>query len=400
LKIFPEIVDLSIRPIFLVLALLISLLNLSCSDTPSSIGADLLPRDLVNISELDSSVDSLYQSANIYKRVIALSGADRLLLGKKDNVEAGILIKFLIYIADSIDEQLDNNELTVQSSFIKFTKNYVFGDSLAQLDYTVHKINSDWSTGFTSDSLSLLMYDASDVSFNKSFSDSVNSFYINNDLALSWLKAIADSNTSDYKGLYIKPTNNSAQIIGFQALSTYEVPIPYLYVVIEKPGVYVDTLSYFPSLDLSVVSGSLPDLGAEDIGIQAGLNSEARLFFDLSSLSKQIIVNYAELTLTVDTIKTVTGSNFTNSLRVNYVTDSTNNSIDSSLLVFLDRDSNHFKGDVTVYVQKALLENNNQGFILAAGDKINGVELFAIKGSNAAVFEERPRLKIKYTSRK
>jgi hypothetical protein len=153
-------------------------------------------------------------------------------------------------------------------------------------------------------------------------------------------------------------------------------------------------------VDLSVVSGSLPDAGTENIGIQAGLNSEARLFFDLSSLSKEIIVNYAELTLTVDSLKTVTGSSFTNSLRVNYITDSTNYSIDSTLLVFLDREDNTFKGDITVYVQKAVLSNNNQGLVLSAGDKLNGVELFAIKGSNASVFTERPRLQIKYTSRK
>jgi hypothetical protein len=159
-------------------------------------------------------------------------------------------------------------------------------------------------------------------------------------------------------------------------------------------------LSYFPSIDLSVVSGSLPDVGTENIGIQAGLNSEGWLFFDLSSLSKEIIVNYAELTLTVDTSKTVTGSSFTNSLRVNYVKDSTNYSIDSSLSVFLDRDGNNFKGDITRYVQKALIEKNNQGLVLSAGDKINGVELFAIRGSNAIVFTERPKLQIKYTSRK
>ena len=390
----------SIRSIFFTLALLISLLHLSCSDSPNSLGADLLPRDLVNISELDSQADSLYQSSNIYKRVIALSSADRLLLGKKDNVEAGILIKFLIYYDDSIKQQLINNELAVLSAEVKFTKDYTFGNSTAAIDFSAHKINSGWSIGFTSDSLPFLNFDAADIGFDKSFSDSINSFNFDTQLALSWLKARADSSAPANNGLYLQPSLSSEKIIGFQALTIEDLPFPLLDIVIEKSGVYIDTLSYFPSVDLSVVSGSLPDAGTENIGIQAGLNSEARLFFDLSSLSKEIIVNYAELTLTVDSLKTVTGSSFTNSLRVNYITDSTNYSIDSTLLVFLDREDNTFKGDITVYLQKAVLSNNNQGLVLSAGDKLNGVELFAIKGSNASVFTERPRLQIKYTSRK
>lgn len=390
----------SIRRIFFTLALIISLLQISCSETPSSLGADLLPRDLLNISELDSSVDSLYQSSNIYKRVIALSSADRLLLGKKDNVEAGILIKFLIYFDDSIKQQLLNNEVSVLSAEVKFTKNYTFGNSTSAIDFSAHKINSGWSIRFTSDSLPLLNFDAADIGFNKSFSDSINSFNFDTQLALSWMKARADSSAPANNGLYLKPSISSEKIIGFQALTVEDLPYPLLDIVIEKTGVYIDTLSYFPSVDLSVVSGSLPDAGTENIAIQAGLNSEARLFFDLSSLSKEIIINYAELTLTVDTLKTVTGTSFTNSLRVNYITDSTNNSIDSSLLVFLDRDSNIFKGNISLYVQKAIIQNNNQGLVIAAGDKLNGVELFAIKGSNAAVFTERPRLQIKYTSRK
>jgi hypothetical protein len=391
---------LSIRRILFTFSLLISLLHISCSETPSSLGADLLPRDLVNISELDSSVDSLYQSSSIYKRVIALSSADRLLLGKKDNVEAGILIKFLIYFDDSIKQQLLNNELSVLSAEVKLTKDYTFGNSTSAIDFSAHKINSGWSIGFTSDSLPFLNFDAVDIGFNKSFSDSINSFNFDTQLALSWLKARADSSAPANNGLYLEPSFSSEKIIGFQALTIEDLPYPILEIVIQKTGVYIDTLSYFPSVDLSVVSGSLPDAGTENIGIQAGLNSEARIFFDLSSLSKEIIINYAELTLTVDTLKTVTGTSFTNSLRVNYITDSTNNSIDSSLLVFLDRDSNLFKGNITLYVQKAIIQNNNQGLVIAAGDKLNGVELFAIKGSNATVFTERPRLQIKYTSRK
>ena len=382
------------------LFVLVSLIHFSCSDSPSSLGSDLLSQDLINILELDSAKDSLFQSASVYKKVIELSSANRLLLGKKDNIEAGILIKFLIFFADSIKQQLTNNELSVLSAKVEFTKNYTFGNSTVPIDFSVHKINSNWSTGFTSDSLTLLTYDANDISFSKTFSDSINGFNFDTQTALNWLKASADSSIPIDNGLYIKPAMSSEKIVGFQALTIEDLPIPSLKIIIQKTGVYSDTLSYFPSVDLSVVSGSLPDVGTENIGIQAGLNSEARLFFDLSSLPKDIVVNYAQLILTVDTIKTITGTSFTNSLRVNYVTDSTSSAIDSTFSLFLDRDANTFKGSVTSFIQRTLIENNNQGLLLSASDKINGVELFAIKGSNTAVFAERPNLQIIYTSKK
>ena len=382
------------------LFVLVSLIHFSCSDSPSSLGSDLLSQDLINILELDSAKDSLFQSASVYKKVIELSSANRLLLGKKDNIEAGILIKFLIFFADSIKQQLTNNELSVLSAKVEFTKNYTFGNSTVPIDFSVHKINNNWSTGFTSDSLAILTYDANDISFSKTFSDSINGFNFDTQTALNWLKASADSSIPIDNGLYIKPAMSSEKIVGFQALTIEDLTIPSLKIIIQKTGVYSDTLSYFPSVDLSVVSGSLPDVGTENIGIQAGLNSEARLFFDLSSLPKDIVVNYAQLILTVDTIKTITGSSFTNSVRVNYITDSTNLAIDSTFSLFLDRDGSTFKGSVTSFIQRTLIESNNQGLLLSASDKLNGVELFAIKGSNAAALAERPNLQIIYTSKK
>ena len=382
------------------LFVLVSLIHFSCSDSPSSLGSDLLSQDLINILELDSANDSLFQFASVYKKVIELSSANRLLLGKKDNIEAGILIKFLIFFADSIKQQLTNNELSVLSAKVEFTKNYTFGNSTVPIDFSVHKINNNWSTGFTSDSLAILTYDANDISFSKTFSDSINGFNFDTQTALNWLKASADSSIPIDNGLYIKPAMSSEKIVGFQALTIEDLTIPSLKIIIQKTGVYSDTLSYFPSVDLSVVSGSLPDVGTENIGIQAGLNSEARLFFDLSSLPKDIVVNYAQLILTVDTIKTITGSSFTNSVRVNYITDSTNLAIDSTFSLFLDREGSTFKGSVTSFIQRTLIESNNQGLLLSASDKLNGVELFAIKGSNAAALAERPNLQIIYTSKK
>lgn len=396
-KIFSEKNSLFKRlALFLVLVFIV-FHHISCSDDPSSLGSNLLNQDVINILSLDSEKDSLFQSYGVHRQVFSLSNADRLLLGRKDNAEASILIRFLIYLNDSLTTQLKNNQLVVTDAFIQFTKNYSFGDSLAAIDYTVHKILSSWSTGFTSDSLSLLSFDANDISSNKIFSDSINSFKLDNSVAYGWLKAHADSNFSVNNGLYIKPSASSDKIIGFQALSTLAVPLPYLFTVIEKPGVYVDTLKFFPSVDLSVITGSIADVGSENFAVQSGINSLARIFFDFSNLPRTSVINNAVLTLTLDTLKTVTGSSFSNSLRVNYLTDSVNLVIDSTSLIFMDRVNRTFRATVTSYIQQSLIKKNYQGFLISAADKMNGMELFALKGSNASIYAEKPKLEIIYT---
>jgi hypothetical protein len=155
-----------------------------------------------------------------------------------------------------------------------------------------------------------------------------------------------------------------------------------------------------PLVDLSVIIGSIADIGSDNIAIQGGINTDARIFFDFSSLPKDVVVNYAQLTLTLDSIKTITGSTFTNSLRVNLVTDSTSLAVDSTLSLFIARENNTFKGDITPFIQKALIDNNNQGYLISAGDRLNGVELFAIKNSSALNSQVKPNLQIIYTTKK
>lgn len=373
------------------------LIQISCSDTPSSLGSNLLNQDFTNIISLDSEKDSLFQTYGIYRQILPLSNADRLLLGKKDNAEASILIKFLINLNDSLITQFKNNQLNVIDAYVDFTKNYSFGDSIAPFDYSVHKILSSWSTEFTADSLALLSFDGNDISFNKTFSDSINRFKFDPTVAFTWLKAHADSDFAANKGLFIKPSAFSNKIIGFQALSSLDVPLPYLYTVIEKPGVYRDTLKFFPSVDLSVINGNIADVGPDNFPIQSGINSMAKIYFDLSTLPNGAVINYAQLTLTLDTLKTITGSNFSNSLRLNYLTDSSKIVIDSSTIFFMNRIGNTFNAAITPLIQLSLIKKNFQGFLISSADKLNGMELFAIRSSNAVIYNERPKLEIIYT---
>ena len=175
---------------------------------------------------------------------------------------------------------------------------------------------------------------------------------------------------------------------------------PTLRIVIQKPGEYIDTLIGYIASDISVVLGDPQNVGTENLAIQSSLTSEAKLYFDLSLIPDSTDINYASLTLTLDTLQTKTGSSFTNSLRVYLIADSTTDSLYTSFAYTLGRINATFKGEITNIV-RGWLDNNisNEGMLIKATNEPNGVEIFAIKGSNAANVSDRPKLEVVYSKR-
>jgi hypothetical protein len=377
--------------------IIISLLLISCSDDPSSIGSGQLDQDLINIKVLDSKTDTINQSSTFKKKVISLGTGQTLLVGKSDNLEASSLIKFLILLPDSVKTDFLANNITIDTAMVELTKQYNFGGS--NLNFTAHKIITSWSAAtFSADSLSSLMYDPADVIINRPVKDddSLYSFQLDKQLVASWFRENADSTQPDVYGIYLKPDPSSDKITGFQALAVENEEIPVIKIVISKTGSYKDTLTFISSTDVSVVTGNEPVTSPQNIIVQAGLSVQSKLYFDLSVLPVNAIVSSAELFLTVDTVETKTGSSFTNSLAAFFIIDSTNADSTSGSIT-LSRSGNTFSGNITVFVKRWIDTNTNQGILLTAADQFNGVEKFVIKGSNAAV-EEKPRLKIIYTS--
>jgi hypothetical protein len=341
------------------------------------------------------------QASSYFKRTIPLGNASTLLIGKSHNVEASVLMKFLIILSDSIRTAMLNDSATVKSSWIELSKVYTFGDSLAPLDFTVHKVNSPWTaSGFDADSLPGLSYDASDLSSNRKFTDTLTTFTLSNSIATEWLKESADTTLSSSEGIYFKPSQNAKKVIGYQALSISSSVATLLKIVIEKPGVYTDTLTFFPAQDISVVKGNLPQIPQEDIMVQAGLIANSKIWFDVSRIPGNTLINHAELTFNVDTLETVTGDNYLNSLVAINLSDSTTLAYDTLQSIVLYRNGNQFTGNITAIVQKWIDTGENQGMLIQANNQSRGLELFALKGSSAKDYSLRPRLKIIYTSQK
>ena len=77
----------------------------------------------------------------------------------------------------------------------------------------------------------------------------------------------------------LQPTSASNKIIGFQALTVTSSQAAKFFVVIEKPGVYVDTINGLISADVSSVAGSEPDLPSGLIAAQSSVTINSKLTF-------------------------------------------------------------------------------------------------------------------------
>ena len=377
------------------LIILSALVFFECSDEPTSIG-DIPPRNTIGLITINSNDDSLSQSSSYHHtKDVKLSTASRLLIGRiNDEINASILIKFETSLPDSIKDDILNDSITVTSAVMEFKQVYSFGEENAEFDFTVHKALENWSIDITEDSM--VQVDPADSKLSREVNDSITTITLNNQLLQEWLDITADTSLSGNYGVHIIPTGLTQKVLGYQAITSTFTNVPFIRVVIEKPGAYTDTISFFSTADLTVMKGTIPSVSSENIIVRSGFVINATLAFDFSNIPENIIVNKAELILTLDTLETKAGSPYIPSLQAYFLFDSTNTDSVSSSSIRLSRFSNIFTGQITSYVRAWLDNINNQGMLLTSTDPLNGVERFVIKGSNAPA-SVKPLLRITYT---
>lgn len=384
-------------------SLLIFFIVSSCSDTPTDLGSDLLNSDLIEVVSFDSQKDSVYQTSYSFKKVIPLGGASRILIGKADNLTANALFVFTFIISDSLKELVRNDSLMVLSAKVELTPEYVFGDSNATFDYSVHKINSSWvSSSFTSDSFlsSQFVYEPNDLSSNRIEGDSLYSFDFDANIVKDWLKNQVDTSLANNNGIVILPTATTNKIVGFVAFNPEISNDTKVKAIVQKLGTTLqDTLTAFVLSDVHVIIGE-NTVTPERMIVQAGVVSNSYLFFDLSKIPDKAVINYAKLSVELDTLNSKFGSSYTNALRAFLVTNLDSLKVDENTSVSLFRNGVKYEGNISTFVRYWLNQKDNQGIILKAGNETDGVEKFILKGSSYPVYEERPKLEIVYTVRK
>ena len=372
---------------------------ISCSDDPTSVGIGLLQQDYIDAKTIDTKDQPISQQSSYFKEVVSLGASSEVLIGKRDNTEVSALMRFVFVIDDSLKQDFLDDNITVNHAYVELVPKYTFTDETAYFDFSVHKITSDWSiTGFTSDSLSNLVYDDVDLSSNKNFIDTLYTFDLSNDFISSWIKTAIDTSLGEFYGIYFKPDVNSGKILGFEALTLTSSDAAKLKVVIEKQGSFIDTISAYIYVDVSVVTGDLPPIPDGDIATQASSTIQSRLFFNTDELPKNIAINKADLILTQDIPNSITGSSYNSYLSVLRIKDSTSMELDETNVMTLVKQDSIFTGDITPIVRYWNIYGGNYGVVIRAGTLTEGLELFTIKGSESSL-SERPRLKIVYTNK-
>ena len=373
----------------------------ACNDEPSSLGVEILESDYIIVKTFDSQIDTIQQNSSFFKRIVPLGSSDWVLIGKytssSQDITSSTLLKFVFGLPDSIELDIEEDSINVLDSWIILTNEYLYGDTLAQMNFTTHKVNSSWSANtFTIEDLPSLQYDPEDVSTNFTATDTLYSFHLDSDVVYPWMQNSVDTGLAKNYGIYLEPTSTSNKIIGFQALTPVSSDAAKLFVVIEKPGFYVDTINGFISGDISAVSGSEPILPDGLIGAQSSVTMNSKITFDIGVLPVGLVINKAQLILAADTLNSVFGSRYNNALSVFYLTN--NDSIDTEgNPITLSYKDNQYSGDITTFVRTWVSKGENFGMLIQPGSSIMGTDLFAIKGSNYTEINERPRIIVTFT---
>lgn len=384
---------------FFVSSLILLVLFPACSDSPTNIGEDLLRLDQINIRKLDSTIDSIYQNSKSIKKIIPLGNSPTLLLGKYQNQTAHILIAFTFTLPDSIKKAIKSDSLDVINSRGILNYNYLYGDKSAPFDYSIYEIQSDWSsTNFTSDSFPSLQYSTIDLSSNKIETDTLFYFNLNNNIVKNWLKHEVDSALAPNKGVLITPKPISNKIVGFVAFDPDFSKDTKIEVIVRKPGAYTDTLEAYVRFDVSVVTGEI-QLDSNYITIQSSIAHRGVLYFDLSSLKKDNIINNAQLTLYIDTLKSKFGNNFKDELKAFIITDKDSLKYNTNNVFTLNRVGDKYIGNISGMVRYWHANNPNYGILIKSANEIAGLEKFMIKSSSYPILNQRPKLEIIYTKR-
>jgi hypothetical protein len=387
--------------VFFLFLLSILILIVGCSDEPSSLGIEILESDYIVVNTFDSQTDTIVQSSSFFKDIVPLGASDWVLIGKyqtaSQTLASSTLLRFIFSFPDSLEEAISEDSINVLDSWVVLTNRYVYGDTLANMDFTTHQVNSAWSAStFTVDDLPSLQYDPQNISSDFSATDTLYSFHLDDDVVYSWMQNSIDTSLAKNYGIYLDPTLTSNKIIGFQALTFQSSQAAKLFVVIEKPGAYVDTINGIISGDISAVAGTEPVLPSGLMAVQSSVTMKTKLTFDVGVLPFGLIINSAKLILTADSTNSVFGSSVNRSLSVYYL--DSNDSLDTEgNPINLSYKDNEYSGDITSFVRNWISTGNDYGMLIQSGNQILGTNLFAFKGSNYSDVALRPRVVITYT---
>jgi len=390
--------------IFILTSILISAL-ISCTDDPTSIGIDFIPnKDIIDILYINSDDGAFDQQSKYYTDSLSLNTSSALLLGKHDNVESTMLLKYFIFLPDSLKDAVNDGTLEVISSTMEMQPNYTYADKSNFFDFSVHKINTFWnSLTFDKDDLEDLDFDDFDLSSNRVFEDTLITFDFDKELTEEWLTYSASEDQAEYNnGIYFNYLPGTDKVVGFPAISAgNDEDLARLKIVVEVPGSFVDTVVVQVTSDVHTVLVDLPVGNPENIFIQGGIVVRANLMIDVSQIPDNTIINRATLKLYYDESESLIGTKTSDSLGVASLVDYEGNVLDETLPpILMEREDSLYSGDITRFVQNWVSNQENEGLQIFLVNEITTVNKVALIGAFPVDPNHKPYLEVIYTSKR
>ncbi|MFZ1289507.1 MAG: hypothetical protein WAR79_05435 [Melioribacteraceae bacterium] len=385
--------------------ILISIIYLSsCTNDPNSLGTDLVPdSDKLNFVVLDSYTSNFNQELTSFKYdSLEFGSSSTVLLGSYKNISSEILIGFYINPPDSILDPFKADSTKLVKCWVEIQPTYWIGDS-NNFQFTIHKINSSWNPSSVDQDTLNEIYNTLGPNLldhsKYSYADTIMRFDLNTELVDGWIRRTYDSTYAPDYGILLRPVSNTG-IVGFQALTTYnDEDYPFLFMVFEQEGIF-DTLIAIPSADLHVPKGEVISNTNENIILQSTLGIRGKLYFDLSLVPENIVVNKATLDLFIDNNNTEFGSIDADTIAVGLLTDLEKVTLSTEIGKYpLLKSDGKYSGDIRLFIQKWVDGEENQGLQIQLSDELRSVSRVGIFNSTSSVDSLKPRLTIYYTNK-
>jgi hypothetical protein len=266
-----------------------------CAETPTPVGAKLLPQD--DFLHLDTSVVTATRSYN-GPVIPSTSAAPRVLVGNLNNLQCWGVYRFTV-IPDS------TKSMPIVSAELDLRTVYHFGDSLAPFSMSVHQVLMDWATdSLTIDSLKAPGFYKTVPSgvWNPSSIGDTSTLTIPLDTTMirSW-GTYSDTVISNF-GVLLRPTNNGV-VKGFGSFTISEVAFgPRLLLRYKDVAGNIDTLIITTGTHRFVTTGMNTTWASDSthLWVQNGGANRGYVEFDVSSIPLHAAIHKAVLELTLD----------------------------------------------------------------------------------------------------
>lgn len=381
-------------------ALLVGLCLIGCVEEPDPVGLSVIPpSDFVTI-------DSTAVRARRSNSTFAITGTKitpRISVGKADDMESWLFLRYTQYPASLVDARILSAELSLRTT-------YHFGDSTGSLRFLVREGLMDWyGDSLTLDSIKLGGYvgptATPEVILGSIGDDSTITIQLDTSLVSSWFTTVGGSLPQNF-GIALEPTNIGV-IRGFGSFnvpSAYrpKLMIRYLGIASSQPDTAILTSGV-----ARYVAGVSDDAWASDstlLVIRNGIAYRPIIGFDVDwtkvpEIPPDAAIHNAVLQLTLDP----TRSRFNSHTR------------DSVLAVYVDKNGyveSYFRVSnppttvngrtvysiaVTNFVQRWVIERSVSTIAISGLTENSTFDTFAFYGTAAADSTVRPRMNIIYS---